>query len=286
MCCLMPVICQDIIPCHDWSSAPVAQLFKDQYRHYGLGKARVVFTIHNLEFGAQLITKAMEFSDKATTVSPTYAREISGNPSIASNIFKFHGILNGIDPDMWDPYNDKFIQVSYTSENVVEGKKAAKEALQQRLGLKRDNLPMIGIISRLTHQKGIHLIKHAIWRTLERGGQIYAGADFILVPSIFEPCGLTQLTAMRYGLIPIVRKTGGLYDTVFDADHDKERAQGHGLEPNGFNFDGADAAGVDYALNRAISAWYDGREWLNSLCKRVMQQDWSWNRPALDYLEL
>ncbi|XP_073025764.1 starch synthase 3, chloroplastic/amyloplastic isoform X1 [Primulina eburnea] len=320
----------DIIHCHDWSTAPVAWLFKDHYRHYGLTKARVVFTIHNLEFGAQLIAKAMEFSDKATTVSPTYAREISRHPSIAPHVFKFHGILNGIDPDIWDPYNDKFIPVSYTSENVVEGKKAAKEALQQKLGLRMADLPLIGIISRLTHQKGIHLIKHAIWRTLERGGQvvllgsapdhriqndfvnlanqlhssyndrarlclsydeplshlIYAGADFILVPSIFEPCGLTQLTAMRYGSIPIVRKTGGLYDTVFDADHDKERAQGHGLEPNGFNFDGADAAGVDYALNRAISAWYDGREWLNTLCKRVMEQDWSWNRPALDYLEL
>ncbi|KAL0363218.1 UNVERIFIED_CONTAM: Soluble starch synthase 3, chloroplastic/amyloplastic [Sesamum calycinum] len=320
----------DIIHCHDWSSAPVAWLFKEQYMHYGLTKARVVFTIHNLEFGAQLIGKAMRFADKATTVSPTYSQEVSGNPVIAPHLYKFHGILNGIDPDIWDPYNDKFIPISYTSENVIEGKQAAKEALQQRLGLKRADLPLVGIITRLTHQKGIHLIKHAIWRTLERNGQvvllgsapdpriqndfvnlanelhslhndrarlclaydeplshlIYAGADFILVPSIFEPCGLTQLTAMRYGSIPVVRKTGGLYDTVFDVDHDKERAQACGLEPNGFNFDGADSAGVDYALNRAISAWYDGREWFNSLCKRVMEQDWSWNRPALDYLEL
>ncbi|KAL0442939.1 UNVERIFIED_CONTAM: Soluble starch synthase 3, chloroplastic/amyloplastic [Sesamum latifolium] len=320
----------DIIHCHDWSSAPVAWLFKEHYMHYGLSKARVVFTIHNLEFGAQLIGKAMRFADKATTVSPTYSQEVSGNPVIAPHLFKFHGILNGIDPDIWDPYNDKFIPISYTSENVIEGKQAAKEALQQRLGLKRADLPLVGIITRLTHQKGIHLIKHAIWRTLERNGQvvllgsapdpriqndfvnlanelhslhndrarlcltydeplshlIYAGADFVLVPSIFEPCGLTQLTAMRYGSIPVVRKTGGLYDTVFDVDHDKERAQARGLEPNGFNFDGADSAGVDYALNRAISAWYDGREWFNSLCKRVMEQDWSWNRPALDYLEL
>ncbi|PIN08580.1 Starch synthase [Handroanthus impetiginosus] len=320
----------DIIHCHDWSSAPVSWLFKEQYMHYGLSKARVVFTIHNLEFGAGLIGKAMAYSDKATTVSPTYSREVAGNPVIASHLFKFHGILNGIDPDIWDPYNDKFIPVSYTSENVVEGKRAAKEALQQRLGLKRADLPLVGIITRLTHQKGIHLIKHAIWRTLERNGQvvllgsapdpriqndfvnlanqlhsshndrarlrltydeplshlIYAGSDFILVPSIFEPCGLTQLTAMRYGSIPVVRKTGGLYDTVFEVDHDKERAEASGLEPNGFNFDGADAAGVDYALNRAISAWYDRREWFNSLCKRVMEQDWSWNRPALDYLEL
>ncbi|XP_059624216.1 starch synthase 3, chloroplastic/amyloplastic [Cornus florida] len=320
----------DIIHCHDWSSAPVAWLFKDHYMHYGLSKARVVFTIHNLEFGANLIGRAMKYADKATTVSHTYSKEVSGNPVIAPHLHKFHGILNGIDLDIWDPYNDKFIPTPYTSENVVDGKKAAKEALQQRLGLKRADLPLVGIITRLTHQKGIHLIKHAIWRTLDRNGQvvllgsapdpriqndfvnlanqlhsshgdrarlcltydeplshlIYAGADFILVPSIFEPCGLTQLTAMRYGSVPVVRKTGGLYDTVFDVDHDKERAEAQGLEPNGFNFEGADTAGVDYALDRAISAWYDGRDWFNSICKRVMDQDWSWNRPALEYLEL
>lgn len=320
----------DIIHCHDWSSAPVAWLFKDHYVHYGLSKARVVFTIHNLEFGADLIGKAMTYADKATTVSNTYSKEVAGNPAIAPHLYKFHGIVNGIDPDIWDPYNDKFIPIQYTSENVVEGKRAAKEALQQKLGLKISDLPLVGVITRLTHQKGINLIKHAIWRTLDRNGQfvllgsapdpriqndfvnlanqlhsthgdrarlcltydeplshlIYAGADFIVVPSIFEPCGLTQLVAMRYGSIPVVRKTGGLYDTVFDVDHDKERAEAQGLEPNGFNFEGADIAGVDYALNRAISSWYDARDWFNSLCKRVMEQDWSWNRPALDYLEL
>ncbi|KAI3986694.1 hypothetical protein MKX01_014232, partial [Papaver californicum] len=320
----------DILHCHDWSSAPASWLYKDHYVHYGLTNTRVVFTIHNLEFGAPLIGKAMQYSDKATTVSSTYAKEIAGNPVIAPHLHKFHGIRNGIDPDMWDPYNDAFLPISYTPDNVVEGKRAAKEALQQQLGSKKLDVPLVGIITRLTVQKGIHLIKHAIWRTLERGGQvvllgsapdlrihnefvglanqlqsshgdrarlvlaydeplshlIYGGSDFILVPSIFEPCGLTQLTAMRYGSVPIVRKTGGLYDTVFDVDHDKERAEAAGYEPNGFSFNGADIAGVDYALNRAISAWYDGREWFNSLCKQVMEQDWSWNRPALDYLEL
>ncbi|PKA53519.1 Soluble starch synthase 3, chloroplastic/amyloplastic [Apostasia shenzhenica] len=334
----------DILHCHDWSSAPVAWLFKENYMHYGIGNARVIFTIHNLEFGIGQIARAMVYADRATTVSNTYSKEVSGNPAISPHLYKFHGILNGIDPDIWDPYDDNFIPVSYTSENVVEGKKAAKESLQQRLGLRKSDHPLLGIVTRLTVQKGIHLIKHAIRRTLDCNGQvvllgsapdpriqndfvnlanqlhqshgdrvrlcltydeplshlIYAGSDFILVPSIFEPCGLTQLIAMRYGSIPIVRKTGvsamtkvkiwtpilGLYDTVFDVDDDKERAQSEGLEPNGFNFEGADSAGVDYALNRAISAWYDGREWFNLLCKRVMQQDWSWNKPALDYIEV
>ncbi|KAI6704051.1 hypothetical protein NL676_013187 [Syzygium grande] len=302
---------------------------------YGLASILISSTamigpVH-LSHGCSRITiSTMAYTDKATTVSNTYSKEISGNPVIAPHLFKLHGILNGIDPDIWDPYNDKFIPISYTPDNVVEGKRAAKEALQQRLGLTKADLPLVGIITRLTHQKGIHLIKHALWRMLERNGQvvllgsapdpriqndfvnlanqlhsshgdrarlcltydeplshlIYAGADFILVPSIFEPCGLTQLTAMRYGSIPVVRKTGGLYDTVFDVDHDKERAQAQGLEPNGFNFDGADSTGIDYALNRALSAWYDGRDWFNSLCKTVMEQDWSWNRPALDYMEL
>ncbi|CAO2842539.1 unnamed protein product [Amaranthus hypochondriacus] len=320
----------DIIHCHDWSSAPVAWLYKEHYGQYGLTNTRVVFTIHNLEFGAYFIGKAMAFADKATTVSYTYSKEVASNSAIAPHLYKFHGILNGIDPDIWDPFNDKFIPVSYTSENVIEGKRAAKEALQQRLSIKKGDFPIVGIITRLTHQKGIHLIKHAVWRTIERGGQvvllgsapdpriqqefvdvanqlhnlhhdrarfcltydeplshlIYAGSDLILVPSIFEPCGLTQLVAMRYGSIPVVRKTGGLYDTVFDVDHDVERATAQGLEPNGFNFEGADPAGVDYALDRAISCWYDGKDWFNALQKRVMEQDWSWNRPALEYIEL
>ncbi|TVU43141.1 hypothetical protein EJB05_09583, partial [Eragrostis curvula] len=346
-----------IIHCHDWSSAPVAWLYKEHYAQSSLANARVVFTIHNLEFGAHYIGKAMKYCDKATTVSNTYSREVSAHGAIAPHLGKFYGILNGIDPDIWDPYNDNFIPVHYTSENVVEGKRAAKKALQQKLGLQQNDVPIVGIITRLTAQKGIHLIKHAIHRILEQNGQvvllgsapdhriqndfcnlantlhgvnygrvrmcltydeplshlIYAGSDFIFVPSIFEPCGLTQLVAMRYGSIPIVRKTGGLYDTVFDVEHDKDRARGRGLEPNGFSFEGADTNGVDYVLNRqaqchptqctefsnvthhtsawysnfrAITAWFDAREWFQSLCKRVMEQDWSWNRPALDYIEL
>ncbi|KAH7365325.1 hypothetical protein KP509_18G020900 [Ceratopteris richardii] len=320
----------DIIHCHDWSSAPVSWLFKEQYKQSNLADARVVFTIHNLEFGTALIGKAMAFADKATTVSETYASEVSGNPAIAPHLSKFCGIRNGIDLDIWDPYNDPYIPLPYSSENVAEGKKAAKKELQSKLGLSQTDRPLVGIITRLTAQKGIHLIKHAIWRTLDRNGQvvllgsapdpriqndfsnlandlhnsrgdmarlclhydeplshlIYAAADFTLIPSMFEPCGLTQLIAMRYGSIPVVRRTGGLNDTVFDVDHDRERAAYHGIEPNGFSFDGTDPPAVDYALNRGLSAWYDARDWFNDLCRQVMEQDWSWNRPALDYIEL
>ncbi|KAH9325755.1 hypothetical protein KI387_005933, partial [Taxus chinensis] len=283
----------DIIHCHDWSSAPVAWLFQDNYKHHALANSRIVYTIHNLDFGTTVIAKAMAHAHKATTVSYTYAHEVSGHPAIAPNRYKFHGILNGIDPDIWDPLNDPYIPMAYSKENVVEGKLAAKEEIQRKLGLKQVDRPLVGIITRLTAQKGVHLIKHAIWRTLNRNGQvvllgsapdpsiqkefnnianhlhntngdmaqlcltyneplshlIYAGADFILVPSMFEPCGLTQLTAMRYGSIPVVRKTGGLNDTVFDVDHDRSRAEAQGLKPNGFNFEMLDAAGLDYALN-------------------------------------
>ncbi|CAI5948364.1 unnamed protein product [Closterium sp. NIES-65] len=651
----------DLLHCHDWSSAPVAWLQREQYSGYGGGNARTVFTIHNLEFGQDMIGRAMaacdmattwanartvftihnlEFGqdmigramaacDMATTVSPTYAAEVSGHAAVAAHRAKFHGILNGIDPDLWDPMGDPFLPVSaaavpmkysaaevvegkqtakaelraclnlrsippsenrpllkYSAAEVVEGKQAAKAELQARLNLRsfppsedrplmkyssaevvegkqaakaelraRLNLrsftpsedrPLVGIVTRLTAQKGIALIKHALWRTLDRGGQvvllgsapdgrvqgefealardlgrshgdmarlwltydeplshlvsvlvlcawvvrlcvhsssmpvvhyvgergrqvvlllgpapeelrwhgtsgvrmetwpacgsptmsrsrtcapyvpasggsagvgpdgrvqgesealardlgrshgdmarlwlsydgpmshlIYAASDMILVPSIFEPCGLTQLVAMRYGAVPVVRKTGGLRDTVMDVDseEDRQRAAERGMEANGFSFEGADAAGVDYALNSgctssgyasqqvsmmlvgetivcvmlvgetlvcvmlvggtlvcvmlvggtlvcvmlvggtlvcvmlvggtlvsvmlvgrtlvsvmlvdrtlvAISGWYDGREWWQGLARRVMEQDWTWNRPALDYLEL
>ncbi|CAI5473010.1 unnamed protein product [Closterium sp. Yama58-4] len=302
----------DILHCHDWSSAPVAWLHAESYKQYGLGNARTVFTIHNLEFGQALIGRAMAACNMATTVSPTYAWEIGGHGAVAAHRGKFHGILNGIDPDIWDPMTDRFLPMRYSSEEVVEGKRAAKDELRRRLNLRFDDRPVVGIVTRLTAQKGIHLIKHAIWRTLDRGGQvvllgsapdprvhgefehlagqlnnshnnmqrlclnydeplshlIYAGCDMILVPSMFEPCGLTQLIAMRYGAVPVVRKTGGLNDTVFDVDNDHDRARAQGKDVNGFSFEGADAAGLDYALDRAISGWYDGREWWNGLAKR------------------
>jgi starch synthase len=329
----------DVLHCHDWSTANVAKYYWEQYHSYGLHRPKVVFTIHNLDFGEAQIGSAAYYSQRFTTVSPTYAWEIGGHPAVAANAGKLMGILNGIDYVIWDPETDAFLPLGYTADNVVEGKAAARAELRRRLNLTSwGDKPMVGVVSRLTKQKGTHLIAHSCFRTIDRGGQfvllgsapdpkvqsefaalagqyggdnaafcfafdeplshlIYAACDFILVPSMFEPCGLTQMIAMRYGAVPVVRRTGGLADTVFDVDSDKARAA-WAMEgsadwvadnvdaTNGFSFDGADAGGLDYALNRALDAWYGDRAWMHSLQARVMRQDWSWNKPAIDYIEL
>ncbi|CAD7701776.1 unnamed protein product [Ostreobium quekettii] len=312
----------DIVHCHDWQTAPV--VWGDRHN------TRCVFTIHNLNYGADLVGQAMARCDIATTVSKTYADEVSGHPAVAPHLHKFYGIRNGIDTDVWDPAQDVYLPTNYTSETVRDGKALVKKALRENLNLPELDVPVVGVVTRLTPQKGIHLIRHAAWRTLERGGQfvllgsapdpaiqndfnvlahhlgeqypervrmvfeyneplshqIYAGCDMFLVPSIFEPCGLTQMIAMRYGTVPIVRRTGGLNDTVFDVDTDAERAEAEGTLVNGFSFEGADAGGVDYALNRAISAWYNDKELWSDLVRIAMESDWSWNLPASDYIDL
>lgn len=351
----------DVVHAHDWQSAPVTWLvreralaerwpdaFSEVLSGAGIGKTNkhaprlvlapkgshpgpgLAFTIHNLEFGVDLIGRAMEATDVATTVSPTYASEISGHPAIAAHLKKFYGIANGVDAELWDPARDAFLPRAYGADDAAQGKAAARAELRRRLSLASGDVPVIGVVTRLTHQKGIHLIKHAAWRTLDRGGQfallgsapdprvqtefnqlaaelgrvhpdrarlwfaydeglahlIYAGADILLVPSMFEPCGLTQMIAMRYGTVPVVRKTGGLADTVFDVDHDRERAALRGIPVNGFSFEGRDAAGIDYALNRALTAWYDTPDWWAELVRSDMQIDFSWANSAQDYLEL
>lgn len=331
----------DILHCHDWPTAPIAKFYWEEFHHWGLWKPRVVFTIHNLNYGQVKIGEAAHYSQRFTTVSPTYAFEVGGHAAIGPSVGKFVGIRNGIDVEIWDPEDDQFLPMNFNSTNLEEGKKAARQELANRIGINVEReAPIVGVVSRLTNQKGVHLIKHAAWRVLDRGGifvllgsapdpkiqaefealanslsyagnqvrfcfafdeplshLIYAACDMILVPSIFEPCGLTQLIAMRYGSIPVVRHTGGLRDTVFDVDFDKDRAAWEiegssdwvedGVDAtNGFAFGGTDTGDLDYALNRGIDAWYNDRAWFRSLQKRVMEQDWSWNRPGVDYIEL
>jgi len=312
----------DVLHAHDWQSAPLVGMNRE-----GVAAA---FTIHNLNYGADLIGAAMNATNVATTVSPTYATEIAGHPSVAEHQEKFYGIRNGIDMDIWDPASDPFLPEGFTVESAARGKAAAKAELRERMGLAEGDVPLVGCVTRLTHQKGIHLIKHAAWRAMERGAQfvllgsapdskvqaefdalaadlarqypdrarlwfaydeplshlIYAGSDLFLVPSIFEPCGLTQMIAMRYGAVPVVRRTGGLADTVFDVDDDAERAAHQGMAVNGYSFDGADSGGMDYALNRALSGFHNDKEQWKELVERNMSTDWSWASPAIDYIEL
>ncbi|KAL6763691.1 hypothetical protein V8C86DRAFT_192634 [Haematococcus lacustris] len=329
----------DILHCHDWSTAHVAKAFWEDYQPYGLWKPKVIFTIHNLNYGQKKLAEAADYCQKFTTVSPTYAYETGSTPLIAKNAHKFCGIRNGIDLDLWDPEHNQFLPAPIVPEQVAQGKQAARNELRKRVNLSgwQDKF-VVAVVSRLTPQKGVSLIKHTAFRTIERGGQfvllgsapdpklqakfselqasmggqdaafqfkydeplshlIYAAADIVVVPSMFEPCGLTQLIAMRYGAVPVVRHTGGLRDTVFDVDYDKARAawEMHGSSDfqrdnldatNGFAFEGTDTTALDYALNRAIDAWYNDRAWFVGLQRRVMEQDWSWNKPALDYIEL
>jgi len=312
----------NIVHCHDWPTAPIAWGER--------GNMRCIFTIHNLSYGSDLIGRAMGSCDVATTVSPTYAREISGNGAVAPHLGKLYGIRNGIDSDLWDPETDEYLPLQYNADSVARGKEACRRALRQKLNLGQQDVPIVSCVTRLVAQKGIHLIKYAAQKTLERGGQfvllgsapdpkvqgefnalkeqltrqyhdraalifsydeplshlIYAASDFFLVPSMFEPCGLTQMIAMNYGTVPVVRKTGGLADTVFDVDHDAERAAAAGMTCNGFVFESTDNSGVDYALNRALNTWYNDRTSMRALQSAIMRQDWSWYSPSLDYLEL
>ncbi|CAI5500877.1 unnamed protein product, partial [Closterium sp. Naga37s-1] len=230
------------------------------------------------------------YSDMVTTVSPTYAMEVRGpeygrglQGVLQQHAGKFRGVLNGIDNVAWDPTTDPLLHHHYSAQDAVQGGKAANKAhLRALLGLSDQgsdaHKPLVVCVTRLVPQKGVHLIRHAIFRARERGAQfvllgsspvpdiqrdfegiavqmagsgdvrlvlkydenlshlLFAAADLAIIPSIFEPCGLTQLIAMRYGAIPLVRRTGGLADSVFDVDDDSVPMDSR----NGFCFTKAD----------------------------------------------
>ncbi|GMJ14192.1 ARABIDOPSIS THALIANA STARCH SYNTHASE 4, starch synthase 4, STARCH SYNTHASE 4 [Hibiscus trionum] len=354
----------DIIHCHDWQTAFVAPLYWDLYAPKGLNSARICFTCHNFEYqgtapASQLascgldvhqlnrpdrmqdnsahdrvnpIKGAIVFSNIVTTVSPTYAQEVrtaKGGRGLHSTLNfyskKFLGILNGIDTDAWNPATDMFLKVQY-SANDLQGKAENKDSMRRLLGLSSaDNRkPLVGCITRLVPQKGMHLIRHAIYRTLEMGGQfvllgsspiphiqrefegianqfqnhehirlilrydeslsryIYAASDMFIIPSIFEPCGLTQMIAMTYGSVPIVRKTGGLNDSVFDVDDDTIPHQYR----NGFTFTTADEQGLNGAMDRAFNLYKSDSENWQQLVRKIMSIDFSWESSASQYEEL
>jgi starch synthase len=230
------------------------------------------------------------------------------------------GILNGVDPRYWDPEHDDAIPASYTIDTAVAGKAAAKAELRRRFRLDETTGPVFGVVSRLTPQKGLDLLLAALPDLVASGGQlavlgsgdhdieagfaaaaagrrgeagveigydeklarlIIAGSDGVVVPSRFEPCGLTQLYALRYGTLPLVRRTGGLVDTVVDATPARLRDK----TATGFAFDAATPEALAATLRRATALYADRAVW-QQMMRRAMSRDFSWTRSARQYVEL
>jgi starch synthase len=353
----------DIIHCHDWQTALAPVFLYEIYQHLGMTHPRVCFTIHNFKHqgvtGAPLLhatglnrpdyyfhydrmrdnhnphalnlmKAGVVYSNFVTTVSPRHASEAKDQgqgfglePTLHVHHGKYGGVVNGIDYSFWNPEIDPLIPVHYSADSI-DGKYANKRALRDRLLLADNQKPIVAFVGRLDPQKGLELIRHAIFNTLQRGGQfvllgsspdgqinnyfwslknqlndnpdchieigfneelshlIYAGADMMLVPSRFEPCGLTQLIAMRYGTVPVVREIGGLADTVFDKDHSHKPLH----ERNGYMFRDYDEAGLESALGRAISCYYEFPEHFRDLMLNGMRGDYSWKNPGQDYLNI
>jgi starch synthase len=286
------------------------------------------FSIDGVEFNGlvSFIKAGLFFADRLTTVSPTYAREIQ-TPAfgcgldglLRSRADSLTGILNGVDPCVWDPRHDPILPRSYGAEDAASGKPRAKAALQRRLGLDdRQDAPLLGVVSRLTSQKGLDLLLACLPEILPDGNRlailgsgdsdlehgfsmaaaahdgeiaveigyddalshlIIAGADMVVVPSRFEPCGLTQLYALRYGTLPLVRRVGGLADTVVDATA-VSLADG---SANGFAFDGDNPSALIAAVRRASALFCERAVW-RRMIRRAMTHDFSWAAAARGYV--
>ncbi len=346
----------DVVHCHDWQAGLVPLYLRTRFNDTPIGRAKSIVTIHNLRFQgicgiehlkywtglpdylfdypvfkrnedeANMFKGGLAYADWITTVSATYAQEIQ-TPAFGEGLdshLSYHspklcGIVNGIDVEQWDSAADKLLAAPYDVGSVLEKKRENKRALQEKLGLEQDDSKMVlGLISRLTDQKGLDLVD-AIFPQLIDGNtqfvvlgtgdsryenafryyegihkgtvcafisyneglahQIYAGADALLVPSLFEPCGLTQLIAMRYGTIPIVRETGGLKDTVQPYD-------GSAFTGNGFTFDHYNANLLLDAVNAARTLYFTDRVHWDDMVRRDMEKDVSWENSALQYLDL
>jgi len=294
-----------------------------------VGLPHEAFTIHGVEYyGTISFLKAgLQFSDRITTVSPTYAREIEGDEGgmgfgglLRERSPFLSGILNGIDTSVWNPETDPHIAARFNAK-ALESRAANKLALQRRLGLDPSpHAALLGVVSRLSWQKGLDLLLESMPTILREGMQlvllgsgdadlqdryqalakanagriavvigydealahlIQAGSDALVVPSRFEPCGLTQLCALRYGAIPIVSRVGGLADTVIDIE---EAAATKGTA-TGFKFGPVTVEGLTGALHRASILWQDQQAW-RRLQHNGMSTDVSWRHQAGRYAAL
>jgi starch synthase len=343
----------DVIHANDWQTALVPVYLNTVEWAQPLHGTASIYSIHNLayqgildggalfitglgrehynpgefeHFGAMNLTKAALYhSTLISTVSPTYAREIQTGDYgcgldgvLSQRALDLRGILNGIDVDEWNPATDKHLPTRFDARRLA-GKAKCKAALQKEAGLPvRPDVPVLGLVGRLTTQKGVDVLAHALDRILSwdvqmillgtgdldaerffaqasgmrgdrfrawlqfdngRAHRIEAGADFFLMPSRFEPCGLNQMYSLRYGTLPIVRATGGLIDTV--SNYDEATGDGTGFVLNDLRPDSlADTIGW------AVSTFFQRPKHIKAMRLRAMAQDHSWQRAALEYQQL
>lgn len=346
----------DIIHCHDWQTGLIPVYMKERFREGEFfWNMKSIMTIHNLKFqgvwdiktvkdftglpayyftpdklesykDANLLKGGIVYADYVTTVSDTYAEEIktpfygeSLEGLMCARAACLRGIVNGIDYDEYNPKTDSYIPFRYNARTFRKEKCKNKKALQEELGLEvNDKIFMLGIVSRLTDQKGLDLVecvmeeicqdglqfvilgtgeakyenmfRHYAWKYNNKvsaniyysepmSHKIYAACDAFLMPSLFEPCGLSQLMSLRYGTVPIVRETGGLKDTV--TPYNEYESSG-----TGFSFANYNAHEMLNSIRYAEKIYYNNkREW-NKLIDRGMGQDYSWNSSAKKYEEL
>ncbi len=336
----------DVLHCHDWQAALAAIYLKTIYcfrPEYQYMKA--IFTIHNIEYQGKysldiledlfgipaeyrnyveydncinLMKGAIEVCERFSTVSPKYAEEIKDayyahglENIIKRNEFKLCGILNGIDPDYYNPATDKALFANYDVTSL-ENKEICKYELQKMLGLpQKKDTPIISMVTRLVTHKGLDLVKAVIEDVLKLDVQfvllgtgdkmfenyfadlqrrymgkvvscitfnadlsrkIYSGSDIFLMPSKSEPCGLSQMISSRYGTVPIVRETGGLYDSI----------KPYGAGGNGFTFSSYNADDMLFVIKEALTVYSSKENW-KKLVEKAMNTDFTWSRSAKDY---
>ncbi|MBQ6679759.1 MAG: glycogen synthase GlgA [Lachnospiraceae bacterium] len=346
----------DILHCHDWQTGLIPVYLNDKFQgDLYFHHMKTIFTIHNLKFqgvhsianvmartglssyyftpdkleaygDGNLLKGGLVYADRITTVSDTYASEIRMpfygeglDGLLRAKADRLSGIVNGIDTSDYDPKTDPALKFNFDINDAIAQKKKNKAALQEELGLVKDpDAFMIGIVSRLTDQKGIDLIDAVMDRLCQCGAdivilgtgeqryenmfryyaslypsrvsanifysealsrRIYASADAFLMPSLFEPCGLSQLMSLRYGTLPIVRETGGLKDTVIPYNE----ITGEGT---GFSFANYNAHEMLGIIRYADSVYRDHREEWDKMVIRAMQQDFSWYKSAEKYQKL
>ena len=348
----------DVIHCNDWQTALLPLYIKDNYSWDKMfSKTATVFTIHNVAYQGKFSTQTLfnaeirgeyfypggpveyygdvnfmkagiHFSDVINTVSETYSKELltpeyseGMHDALKLRLNDFYGILNGVDYKLWNPETDKHIPYNFSSDDLA-GKLKNKKHLLEKINLNyNENLPLVGIVSRLAIQKGFDIIFDSLYELMDLPAQwvflgngekkyekmltdvgayfknkvhvtigydndfahlIEAGTDIFLMPSRYEPCGLNQIYSLKYGTVPVVRKTGGLADTVQDWNEYNAYGQDTGT---GFSFNNYSGAAMVHALSRAINDFHNKAVW-KKIMLNGMKKDYSWEKSAVKYVDM